>query len=78
MQPGANIKQPVKWLQVDFNKLKALHDEVVKILDTKIIQLFVDAKILEILEYNDQLIKFEATVNNLRHLVNLSEQMIQD
>jgi hypothetical protein len=31
MQPGTPINNPVKWLTTDFNKLKALHDEVITI-----------------------------------------------
>ncbi len=48
MQPGVAIDRPVKWLTADFNALKALYDNVIKINNSKIKQLFANAKLLEI------------------------------
>ena len=36
MQPGIAINKPVKWLTTDFNQLKALHDNIITIINGQI------------------------------------------
>ena len=36
MQPGIAITKPVKWLTTDFNQLKALHENIITIINGQI------------------------------------------
>ena len=78
LSPGVQISQEVKWVSAMYKKLLDLNDKGMKLFNEKIQPLFKDAKLLELIQLNQEYQKLNADLQGVIALKDLSEDLLYE